>query len=93
MTSGLRSAEGRIRCGELLAPNLSHVTCSPPDEPAVAGRWSLSSKYQGQTRTSNPGQMKRMTNVLTNVTAIAILTINGEGGVIDFFIRFFVYSD
>ena len=31
-----------------------------------------------------------MTNVLRNVIAIAILTINGEGGVIDFFISLFI---
>jgi hypothetical protein len=36
---------------------------------------------QKQTRSSTPGQPKRMTNVLRQV--IAILTINGRGGVVD----------
>jgi hypothetical protein len=34
---------------------------------------------QKQTRSSTPGQTKKMTNVLRNVIAIAILTINGKG--------------
>jgi hypothetical protein len=37
---------------------------------------------QKQTRSSTPGQTKKMTNVLRNVIAIAILTINGKGGVV-----------
>jgi hypothetical protein len=37
---------------------------------------------QKQTRSSSPGQTKKMTNVLRNVIAIAILTINGKGGVV-----------
>jgi len=35
---------------------------------------------QKQTRSSTPGQTKKMTNVLMNVIVIAILTINGKGG-------------
>src|ERR1700730_4860 len=38
---------------------------------------------QKQTRSSTPGQAKRMTNVIRKVIAIAILAINGKGGVID----------
>jgi len=38
---------------------------------------------QMQTRNSTPGQTKRMTNVITKVMAIAILAINGNGGVVD----------
>ena len=38
---------------------------------------------QRQTRSSTPGQPKRMTNVLRKVIAIAILAINGKGGVVD----------
>jgi hypothetical protein len=38
---------------------------------------------QMQTRNSTPGQTKRMTNVITKVMAIAILAINGKGGVVD----------
>jgi hypothetical protein len=37
---------------------------------------------QKQTRSSTPGQTKRMTHVFKNVIAIAILTINGKGGVV-----------
>jgi len=37
---------------------------------------------QKQTRSSTPGQTKKMTNVLRNVIAIAILTINGKGSVV-----------
>jgi hypothetical protein len=37
---------------------------------------------QKQTRSSTPGQTKKMTNVLRNVITIAILTINGKGGVV-----------
>ena len=38
---------------------------------------------QKQTRSSTPGQTKKMTNVLRNVIAIAILAISGKGGVAD----------
>ena len=38
---------------------------------------------QKQTRSSTPGQTKKMTNVIRNVIAIAILPINGKGGVVD----------
>ena len=38
---------------------------------------------QKQTRSSTPGQTKKITNVIRKVIAIAILTINGKGGVID----------
>src|SRR3977135_2591653 len=38
---------------------------------------------QKQTRSSTPGQTKKMTNVLRNVIAIAILAISGKGGVVD----------
>jgi len=37
---------------------------------------------QKQTRSSTPGQTKKMTNVLMNVIVIAILTINGKGGAV-----------
>src|SRR5438552_2116637 len=37
---------------------------------------------QKQTR-STPGQTKKMTNVLRNVIAIAIMPISGKGGVVD----------
>jgi len=36
-----------------------------------------------QTRSSMPGQPKRMTNVLRKVIAIATLAINDKGGVVD----------
>src|SRR5262249_29793744 len=39
-------------------------------------------KDQKQTRSSTPGQPKRMTNVLRKVIAIAILAINGKGSVV-----------
>jgi len=38
---------------------------------------------QKQTRSSTPGQAKRMTNVLRKIIAIAILAINGKGSVGD----------
>ena len=38
---------------------------------------------QKQIRSSSPGQTKKMTNVLRKVIAIAILTINGKGDVVD----------
>ena len=38
---------------------------------------------QKQTRSSSPGQPKRMTNVLRRVTAIAILTINDKEVLVD----------
>ena len=38
---------------------------------------------QKQTRSSSPGQPKRMTNVLRKVTAIAILTINDKEVLVD----------
>jgi hypothetical protein len=38
---------------------------------------------QKQTRSSMPGQPKRMTNVLRKVIAIAILPMVGKGGVVD----------
>src|SRR4029077_14991294 len=38
---------------------------------------------QKQTRSSTPGQTKKITNVLRNVTAIAILAISDKGGVVD----------
>ena len=38
---------------------------------------------QKQTRSSTPGQTKKMTNVLRNVIAIAIMPISGKGGVVD----------
>ena len=41
---------------------------------------------QKQTRSSTPGQTKKVTTVLRNVIAIAILTINGKGGVVGGFL-------
>src|SRR3977135_3789861 len=38
---------------------------------------------QRQTRSSTPGQTKKITNVIRNVIAIAILPINGKGTVVD----------
>src|SRR5437868_9353974 len=38
---------------------------------------------QKQIRSSTPGQTKRMTNVIRNVIAIAILAIIGKGSVVD----------
>src|ERR1700730_16555051 len=38
---------------------------------------------QKQTRSSTPGQTKKMTNVIRNVIAIAILAMSGKAGAVD----------
>jgi hypothetical protein len=44
---------------------------------------SIRQTDQKQTRCNRPGQPKRMSNVLRKVIAIAIVAINGKGGVVD----------